>query len=317
MDALLRGRASCCWSTAASSGARSWPSTTSSRRSCASSSGPAPARARSSTWAIPTTTSASPSWRELLARAYRRSVPGRAPARFARGHAPRSSTAPATTTATSASRTSARRGACWAGSRAPPLAEMLPAIVRRLRGPLRRRASLRRPQPAAPPARERRCVSLVVVIPAYNAARHLPGVIERVLARRAGRRCARIVVVDDGSRDDTARAWPSALAAASPRLQLIERRAQRRLRRRHEGRPGAAARRRRRRRGLRPRRRPVQPRGAARRCWQRAGGARARPAAGLAHRRPARRWRAACRSTSTLANAVLNRLENLTLRPGA
>jgi glycosyltransferase involved in cell wall biosynthesis len=41
---------------------------------------------------------------------------------------------------------------------------------------------------------------LIAVIPAYNAARHLPGVIDRV-ARHVRR--DRIVVVDDGSGDDT------------------------------------------------------------------------------------------------------------------
>ncbi|HET6350451.1 MAG TPA: glycosyltransferase, partial [Candidatus Krumholzibacteria bacterium] len=41
---------------------------------------------------------------------------------------------------------------------------------------------------------------LSAVIPAYNAARHLPGVIDRV-ARFVAR--DRIVVVDDGSADDT------------------------------------------------------------------------------------------------------------------
>jgi glycosyltransferase involved in cell wall biosynthesis len=62
---------------------------------------------------------------------------------------------------------------------------------------------------------------LVVVVPAYNAARHLPGVIERIV-RADPPGLERIVVVDDGSHDDTART-ARALAATTPRLQLIAR----------------------------------------------------------------------------------------------
>ena len=62
---------------------------------------------------------------------------------------------------------------------------------------------------------------LVVVVPAYNAARHLPKVLERVLAARpAG--LDRIVVVDDGSTDDTA-SVARRLAAAAPEIAVITR----------------------------------------------------------------------------------------------
>ena len=44
---------------------------------------------------------------------------------------------------------------------------------------------------------------LVVVIPAYNAARHIASVLERVATLRC-RGLERVLVVDDGSRDDTA-----------------------------------------------------------------------------------------------------------------
>lgn len=45
-------------------------------------------------------------------------------------------------------------------------------------------------------------MSLVVVVPAYNAGRHIAGVLERLAAQRE---CglSRVVVVNDGSRDDT------------------------------------------------------------------------------------------------------------------
>ncbi|HXK16160.1 MAG TPA: glycosyltransferase family 2 protein [Polyangiaceae bacterium] len=47
-------------------------------------------------------------------------------------------------------------------------------------------------------------MKLVVVVPAYNAARHIEGVLERVgKLRFAG--LERVIVVDDGSVDDTAR----------------------------------------------------------------------------------------------------------------
>jgi glycosyltransferase involved in cell wall biosynthesis len=64
-------------------------------------------------------------------------------------------------------------------------------------------------------------VSIAVVVPAYNAGRHLGGVVERILAHRpAG--LDRILVVDDGSRDDTA-AVAEALAAEIPLLTLVRR----------------------------------------------------------------------------------------------
>jgi glycosyltransferase involved in cell wall biosynthesis len=64
-------------------------------------------------------------------------------------------------------------------------------------------------------------MKLVVVTPAYQAARHLPGVIERVLAARPPG-LARIVVVDDGSRDET-RAVAERLAAAHPEVAVVAR----------------------------------------------------------------------------------------------
>jgi glycosyltransferase involved in cell wall biosynthesis len=47
-------------------------------------------------------------------------------------------------------------------------------------------------------------VKLVVVVPAYNAARHLPDLLKRIRAARPPG-LARVVVVDDGSTDDTGR----------------------------------------------------------------------------------------------------------------
>jgi glycosyltransferase involved in cell wall biosynthesis len=65
-------------------------------------------------------------------------------------------------------------------------------------------------------------VSVVIVIPAYNAARHVRSVIARV-ARQRELAITRIVVVDDGSRDATRR---EVLAAAEEygAVELIERR---------------------------------------------------------------------------------------------
>lgn len=62
---------------------------------------------------------------------------------------------------------------------------------------------------------------LVVVIPAYNASRHLPGVVERVLRTRPDG-LARVVIVDDGSRDET-RSVAAALAARHPEVVLVAR----------------------------------------------------------------------------------------------
>jgi glycosyltransferase involved in cell wall biosynthesis len=64
-------------------------------------------------------------------------------------------------------------------------------------------------------------VSLAAVVPAYNAARHLPGVIERLLGA-APAALERVLVVDDGSRDDTA-AVADRLAAADGRIQVVRR----------------------------------------------------------------------------------------------
>jgi glycosyltransferase involved in cell wall biosynthesis len=64
-------------------------------------------------------------------------------------------------------------------------------------------------------------MSTAVVIPAYDAARHLPAVVKRVLAHPPGDLAA-IIVVDDGSRDDTA-AVAGGLAAGERRLRLLRR----------------------------------------------------------------------------------------------
>jgi glycosyltransferase involved in cell wall biosynthesis len=64
-------------------------------------------------------------------------------------------------------------------------------------------------------------VSLFAVVPAYNAGRHLVGVIER-LRRAAPADLTGIVVVDDGSVDDTAQV-ATRLAASEPRLRLLRR----------------------------------------------------------------------------------------------
>jgi glycosyltransferase involved in cell wall biosynthesis len=64
-----------------------------------------------------------------------------------------------------------------------------------------------------------------VVIPAYNAARHLPGVIDRLL-RHAPAGLAGVIVVDDGSRDDTAEVAAQLLgqpAGAGPVMRLVRR----------------------------------------------------------------------------------------------
>ena len=66
-----------------------------------------------------------------------------------------------------------------------------------------------------------RAVRLVVVTPAYNAARHLGGVVDRLL-RASPPGLARIVVVDDGSRDDTL-AVARGLAAERPEVAVVRR----------------------------------------------------------------------------------------------
>ena len=62
---------------------------------------------------------------------------------------------------------------------------------------------------------------LVVVVPACNAARHLPGVVQRIVAAEPPG-LAEIVVVDDGSRDRTADVART-LAETTPRLRVIQR----------------------------------------------------------------------------------------------
>ena len=64
-------------------------------------------------------------------------------------------------------------------------------------------------------------MSVVVVIPAYDAARHVRSVIARVIAQSA-LDIQRIFVIDDGSRDHT-RAEVRAAAADHPRVELLER----------------------------------------------------------------------------------------------
>ncbi len=64
-------------------------------------------------------------------------------------------------------------------------------------------------------------MSLAAVIPAYNAARHLPRVVQR-LSRAAPRDLTRILIVDDGSTDDTATV-AAGLAATEARITVIRR----------------------------------------------------------------------------------------------
>ena len=61
----------------------------------------------------------------------------------------------------------------------------------------------------------------MVVIPAYQAARHIRGVLERVLAVE-GLGLTRIIVVDDGSRDQTCSEVRAVSSARVP-IELIER----------------------------------------------------------------------------------------------
>jgi len=64
-------------------------------------------------------------------------------------------------------------------------------------------------------------MSLVVVIPAYNAGRHIRGVLQRLIATE-GLELRRIVVVNDGSRDDT-RAQVAAQRAPHVSIDVIDR----------------------------------------------------------------------------------------------
>lgn len=64
-------------------------------------------------------------------------------------------------------------------------------------------------------------MSLAVVTPAYNAARHLGATVARLLAARPPD-LRSIFIVDDGSTDDT-RAVAAALAGAHPEVTVIER----------------------------------------------------------------------------------------------
>lgn len=64
-------------------------------------------------------------------------------------------------------------------------------------------------------------MSAVVVIPAYNAGRHIGALIERVVAA-APAQFSRLIVVNDGSTDDTV-AEVARLRSRYPQLELVER----------------------------------------------------------------------------------------------
>jgi len=64
-------------------------------------------------------------------------------------------------------------------------------------------------------------VKVVVIVPAYNAARHITGVVERIAAAGVPG-LARVVVVNDGSTDDTA-ARVDALASMQGLCERIDR----------------------------------------------------------------------------------------------
>jgi glycosyltransferase involved in cell wall biosynthesis len=64
-------------------------------------------------------------------------------------------------------------------------------------------------------------MKLVIVVPAYNAARHLPDLIKRIVAARPPG-LDKIVVVDDGSSDDTA-TTARALADITPQIRVVTR----------------------------------------------------------------------------------------------
>lgn len=65
-------------------------------------------------------------------------------------------------------------------------------------------------------------MSVIVVIPAYNAARHVAGVLER-LARLPGCELSRVIVVNDGSTDSTLSSVSSA-GFSRCALELVDRR---------------------------------------------------------------------------------------------
>lgn len=63
--------------------------------------------------------------------------------------------------------------------------------------------------------------TISIVIPAFNEARRLPGTLEKILAFTASRpEVAEVIVVDDGSRDDTARV-AAEFASRSPLVRSI------------------------------------------------------------------------------------------------
>ena len=213
MNALLRGEPLPLVDGGAAAARLHVGRTTSSKRSCASSSGPRRAAARSSTWAIPANDVSIRELGERLARAFARCVPEAPPARFAMSG--RGVLRPGLRRLRRAG-PGHRQGARAArlGARERASAEMLPAIVRRLRRALRLASSQqprRRPRGARGDADEprRRHPGLQ-----RRAARR--GVLERV-AGGPGSRSARIVVVNDGSTDGTRRACRVCRPARCPR----------------------------------------------------------------------------------------------------
>lgn len=66
-------------------------------------------------------------------------------------------------------------------------------------------------------------MSVVVVMPAYNAARHVNVVLARIDATKAALELARIIVVDDGSRDATRELVSKQAAALTTPVTLISR----------------------------------------------------------------------------------------------
>jgi glycosyltransferase involved in cell wall biosynthesis len=64
-------------------------------------------------------------------------------------------------------------------------------------------------------------MKLVIVVPAFNAARHLPRLVERLIASRHPAH-VRTVIVDDGSTDDTAKVARE-LCRTTVAMELVER----------------------------------------------------------------------------------------------